>query len=125
VCADADPQALDSAIGTRLGTGLAVYITTGEMVAGRVDPHASPPRPAMLQIRLDGKTVRGAKDADGNQQHLMAALAGRSEPDATTAVLAQAKVSGAKTDEPATARRPSGHTEAARHRSDGPMCRTR
>ena len=30
-----------------------------------------------MPVRLDGETVRGAKDTDGNQRHLLAALAGR------------------------------------------------
>jgi predicted transposase YbfD/YdcC len=57
-----------------------------------------------MHIRLDGKTMRGAKDADGNQVHLMAAVAGPVQPGAATVVLAQGEVPGAKTNEPATAR---------------------
>src|SRR5260370_37876232 len=49
-----------------------------------------------MPVRLDGKTIRGAKDDEGNQRHLLAALAG---PDAaTSAIAAQAEV-GAKTNE--------------------------
>jgi DDE_Tnp_1-associated len=39
---------------------------------------------------LDGKTVRGAKDAAGNQRHLLAALAGRTAQ--SSVVAAQAEV---------------------------------
>ncbi|HET9116959.1 MAG TPA: ISAs1 family transposase [Pseudonocardiaceae bacterium] len=47
-------------------------------------------------MRLDGKTIRGARDAEGKQRHLLAALAG---PEAATSVVAaQAEVS-AKTNE--------------------------
>src|SRR2546422_6889344 len=57
----------------------------------------------LMQVRLDGKTVRGAKDADGNQLHLLAALAGT--PGGPTVIAAQAEVTGAKTEEPVAARR--------------------
>jgi predicted transposase YbfD/YdcC len=51
---------------------------------------------ALMQVRLDGKAVRGAKDADGNPVRLLAALVG---PDAgTSLVAAQAEV-GKKTSE--------------------------
>jgi predicted transposase YbfD/YdcC len=92
VCTDADPGALDAAVGTWLGSRLPY--------AGLVPADASRP---MMQIRLDGKTLRGAKDCEGNQVHLMAALAGDCEPGAATVVLAQGEVPGAKTNEPATA----------------------
>ena len=49
-----------------------------------------------MPVRLDGKTVRGAKDAEGNQRHLLAALAGRTA--ASSVVAAQAEV-GVKTNE--------------------------
>jgi hypothetical protein len=47
-------------------------------------------------VRLDGKTIRGAKDAKGNRRHLLAALAGPTAQDSVLA--AQAEV-GAKTNE--------------------------
>ncbi len=47
----------------------------------------------LIPVRVDGKTVRGAKNADGNQVHLLAALAGE-----RGVVAAQAEV-GAKTNE--------------------------
>src|ERR1035438_6444776 len=47
----------------------------------------------LVPIRVDGKTVRGARNPDGSQVHLLAALAGR-----RGAVAAQTEV-GAKTNE--------------------------
>ena len=47
----------------------------------------------LIPVRVDGKTVRGARNADGSQVHLLAALAG-----ARGVVAAQAEV-GAKTNE--------------------------
>jgi predicted transposase YbfD/YdcC len=93
VCTDADPGALDAAIGTWLRSRLPDE--------GPVD---GPVSETTMHIRLDGKTMRGAKDADGNQVHLMAAVAGPVQPGAATVVLAQGEVPGAKTNEPATAR---------------------
>ena len=49
-----------------------------------------------MQVRLDGKAIRGAKDADGNQVRLLAALAG---PDAATPVIAAQAEAGKKTNE--------------------------
>ena len=49
-----------------------------------------------MPVRLDGKTVRGAKDADGNQRHLLAVLAGRTAQ--SSVIAAQAEV-GVKTNE--------------------------
>jgi predicted transposase YbfD/YdcC len=51
---------------------------------------------ALMQVRLDGEAIRGAKDADGNQVRLLAALAG---PDAATAVVAAQAEVGKKTNE--------------------------
>jgi len=57
---------------------------------------AGPDDPARLMpVRLEGKTVRGAKDADGNQRHLLAALVGRTAQ--SSVVAAQAEV-GVKTN---------------------------
>ncbi|MFY1673877.1 ISAs1 family transposase [Plantactinospora sp. WMMB334] len=101
VCTDTDTRALDTAIGAwttarRSGRGPA---------AGRHDPadQVSQPLPADL-LRLDGKTVRAAVDADGDQMQLLAALAGGTEPGAVAVVIGQAEVTGAKTNEPACAR---------------------
>ena len=49
-----------------------------------------------MQVRLDGKAIRGAKDADGNQVRLLAALAG---PDAAASVVAAQAEVGKKTNE--------------------------
>ena len=49
-----------------------------------------------MQVRLDGKAVRGARNADGNQVRLLAALAG---PDAASSVVAAQAEVGAKTNE--------------------------
>jgi hypothetical protein len=49
-----------------------------------------------MQVRLDGKTLRGTRDADGNQRHLLAALVG---PDAAASVVAAQAEVGAKTNE--------------------------
>ena len=49
-----------------------------------------------MQVRLDGKAIRGAKDADGNQVRLLAALVG---PDAATSVVAAQAEVGKKTNE--------------------------
>jgi predicted transposase YbfD/YdcC len=48
------------------------------------------------RVRLDGKTIRGATDAEGNQRHLLAALVG---PDAAHSVLAAQAEVGATTNE--------------------------
>ena len=56
-----DAHALDTAV-----TGwLHAQITAGRLSAGQF---------TALVLALDGKTVRGARDADGNQLHLFAAL---------------------------------------------------
>jgi predicted transposase YbfD/YdcC len=49
-----------------------------------------------VPVRLDGKTIRGAKDAEGNQRHLLAALAG---PGARSPVIAAQAEVGVKTNE--------------------------
>jgi predicted transposase YbfD/YdcC len=49
-----------------------------------------------MQVRLDGKAIRGAKDADGNQIRLLAALVG---PDAAASVVAAQAEVGKKTNE--------------------------
>ncbi len=52
--------------------------------------------PALVQVRLDGKAVRGARNADGTQVRLLAALVG---PDAASSVVAAQAGVGAKTNE--------------------------
>jgi hypothetical protein len=49
-----------------------------------------------VPVRLDGKTIRGAKDAEGNQRHLLAVLADSAAQ--SPVVAAQAEV-GAKSNE--------------------------
>ena len=101
VCTDTDARALDTAIAAwtaarRSGRGPAAdRQDSGERV--------SEPLPVDL-LRLDGKTVRGAVDADGSQVQLLAALAGGTEPGTVAVVIGQAEVTGAKTNEPACAR---------------------
>src|SRR5262249_30733538 len=50
----------------------------------------------LVPVRLDGKTIRGAKDAEGNRRHLLAALAG---PNAAASVIAAQAEVWAKTNE--------------------------
>jgi predicted transposase YbfD/YdcC len=91
VLTDADTEALDVAVGTWL-MNLAGFTTpaTASRDAGEEDCSA------LMQVRLDGKAVRGARDADGNQVRLLAALAG---PDAATSVVAAQTEVGVKTNE--------------------------
>jgi predicted transposase YbfD/YdcC len=88
VLTDADPEAFDVAVGTWLMdlAGSATAATAGEEDCSR----------ALMQVRLDGKAVRGAKDAGGNQVRLLAALVG---PDAATSVVAAQAEVGVKTNE--------------------------
>lgn len=58
-----------------------------------------------IQVRLDGKTVRGAVDTRGEQLHLLSALAGPPHPGAATVVIAR---------HPPTARRPGNLPPPAR-----------
>lgn len=88
VLTDADAEAFDAAIGQWL-SGLAGF--TPLPASG--DDRESP---GFVQLRLDGKTIRGAKDAEGNQMHLLAALAG---PDAANSVVAAQAEVGVKTNE--------------------------
>jgi predicted transposase YbfD/YdcC len=88
VLTDTDAGAFDAAVGRWL-TGLAGFTPLPASGDSRESP-------GFVQIRLDGKTVRGAKDAEGNQVHLLAALVG---PDAATSVVAAQAEVGAKTNE--------------------------
>jgi hypothetical protein len=66
---DAEADALDAMVGT-----CQMSIIDGEPSA----PAAEEDDPAeLVPVRLDGKTVRGVRDAAGNQRHLLAALVGR------------------------------------------------
>lgn len=85
---DADAEAFDAVIG-QWRSGLAGFTT--ELAAGD-DGDV----PGCVQVRLDGKTIRGAKDAEGNQTQLLAVLVG---PDAATSVVAAQTEVGAMTNE--------------------------
>jgi predicted transposase YbfD/YdcC len=92
VLTDADPGAPDAAVGTWL-MNLAGF--TAPAAAG-LDAGEEAGSRALMQVRLDGKAIRGAKDADGNQVRLLAALAG---PDAAASVIAAQAEAGKKTNE--------------------------
>ncbi|WP_433462421.1 ISAs1 family transposase [Spirillospora sp. CA-128828] len=99
VVTGADTEAFDAAIGTWLMNNLLACAATPEV--GNGDEHDG----AMVQVRLDGKSVRGATDADGHQLHLLAALAGPPGPTREAVVVAQTEVDGAKPRESVVARR--------------------
>ena len=90
VVTDADAEVFDAMVGSWLMSRLPGEPPVQDEAAGQDDP------PGLMPVRLDGKTVRGAKDADGNQRHLLAVLAGRTAQ--ASAVAAQAEV-GVKTNE--------------------------
>jgi predicted transposase YbfD/YdcC len=100
VVTDADAEAFDATAGKWLMSGLPREPAgrDGTANAGQDGTAGSgPDEPATLMpIRLDGKTVRGAKDAAGNQRHLLAALVGCTAQ--SSVVAAQAEV-GVKTNE--------------------------
>jgi predicted transposase YbfD/YdcC len=85
VLTHADADAFDTAVGTWLAS--AAELTWS--------PLAEDAR-GFVQVRLDGKTIRGSKDTEGNQGHLLAALVGTDA--AHSVVTAQTEV-GAKTNE--------------------------
>jgi predicted transposase YbfD/YdcC len=84
VVTDADAEVFDAMVGRWL---------TCRQAAGQGEDPAGVGTAGLVPVRLDGKTVRGAKDGEGNQRHLLAALAGH-----CPVVAAQAEV-GAKTNE--------------------------
>jgi predicted transposase YbfD/YdcC len=92
VLTGADAEAFDAAVGTWL-MNLAGFSTPATAGSGTGEEDGSP---ALLQVRLDGKAVRGARDAGGNQVRLLAALAG---PDAAISVVAAQAEVGVKTNE--------------------------
>jgi predicted transposase YbfD/YdcC len=92
VLTDADTEAFDAAVGTWL-MNLAGFTTRA---AASGDTGEADCSQALMQVRLDGKAVRGAKDADGNQVRLLAALVG---PDAGASVIAAQAEVGVKTNE--------------------------
>ncbi len=95
VCTDTDADVLDAVIAE-----WTVIQRSGS------PEQASTSADAPTQVRLDGKTVRGAVDGDGDgeQLHLLSALAGSPGPDPAAVIIAQAPTDGAKTREPETAR---------------------
>jgi hypothetical protein len=92
VLTDGDTGALDAAVGMWL-MNLAGFTTSA--TASRDNGEEDCSR-ALMQVRLDGKAIRGAKDADGNQVRLLAVLAG---PDAAASVVAAQAEVGKKTNE--------------------------
>jgi len=90
VITDADADVFDATVGSWLMGSLPGEPPAGDEAAGQDDPAG------LMPVRLDGKTVRGAKDAAGNQRHLLAALVGHTAQ--SSVVAAQAEV-GVKTNE--------------------------
>jgi predicted transposase YbfD/YdcC len=90
VITDADAEVFDAAVGGWLMGRLPGETAAQDDAAGQESPAG------LMPVRLDGKTVRGAKDADGNQRHLLAVLAGRTAQ--SSVIAAQAEV-GVKTNE--------------------------
>ena len=93
VLTDTDPEAFDATVGAWL-MGMAGF-TVPDPIGGGGDPADRNER-LLMQVRLDGKAIRGAKDADGGQVRLLAALVG---PDAATSVVAAQTEVGKKTNE--------------------------
>jgi predicted transposase YbfD/YdcC len=92
VITDADAEMFDATVGSWLMGGL-----LAEPAAQDADSGAGHDDPVeLMPVRLDGKTVRGAKDPAGSQRHLLAALVGRTAQ--SSVVAAQAEVGG-KTNE--------------------------
>jgi predicted transposase YbfD/YdcC len=87
VVTGADAAALDAAAGA--------WLTERARAAGDLagTGRGGDPEVPLIPVRVDGKTVRGARNADGSQVHLLAALAGR-----RGVVAGQIEV-GAKTNE--------------------------
>ena len=103
VLTGADPEMFDAAVGAWLMNAAGFTAP----VAGGADDRV-PGRGALMQVRLDGKAIRGAKDADGNQVRLLAALVG---PDAAASVIAAQAEVGKKTNEVPVATRVLGQID--------------
>lgn len=92
VVTDTDARAFDRVVGTWLMARLADHSpdtgpdAEGEGEGERDDGDSS----GLIQVRLDGKVVRGATDAEGRQVHLLAALTGR--PGDVAVVAAQVQI---------------------------------
>jgi predicted transposase YbfD/YdcC len=92
VVTDADAEVFDAMVGSWLmGSLLAEPVGQGGAADADRDDLVG-----LMAVRLDGKTVRGARDAAGSQRHLLAALVGRAAQ--SSVVAAQAEV-GVKTNE--------------------------
>ncbi len=87
VITDADAEAFDAIVGRWL---------TSRQAAREQEGAGGDDAAGLVPVRLDGKTIRGAKDDEGSQRHLLAALAGH--PAQSPVIAAQAEV-GAKTNE--------------------------
>jgi predicted transposase YbfD/YdcC len=92
VMTDAGTEELDAAAGTWLMS--LAGLDAPAAASGDAGEEAG--RPALVQVRLDGKAVRGARNPDGTQVRLLAALAG---PDAASSVIAAQAGVGAKANE--------------------------
>jgi predicted transposase YbfD/YdcC len=88
VLTDAGTEELDAAAGT--------WLMDLAGLAGPPEAGGEGCPPALTQVRLDGKAVRGARNPDGTQVRLLAALVG---PDAVSSVIATQAAVGAKTNE--------------------------
>jgi predicted transposase YbfD/YdcC len=88
VLTDAGTGELDAAAGT--------WLMDLAGLAGQPEAGGEGRPPALTQVRLDGKAVRGARNPDGTQVRLLAALAGA---DAASSVVAAQAAVGAKTNE--------------------------
>jgi predicted transposase YbfD/YdcC len=86
VVTGADTAALDAAAGAWL---MQRASDAGDLAGTGHDGGEAP----LIPVRADGKTVRGARNADGSQVHLLAALAG------SRGVVAAQTEAGAKTNE--------------------------
>jgi DDE_Tnp_1-associated len=90
VITDADADVFDGTAGSWLMSSLLGGPDgQGAADAGQDDPAE------LMPVRLDGKTVRGAKDAAGNQRHLLAAMVG---PAAQSSVVAAQAEVGVKNE---------------------------
>jgi hypothetical protein len=94
VVTGADADVLDAAAGSWLMSSLlSEPAGQGEIAGAGADQDDLA---ELMPVRLDGTTVRGARDAAGNQRHLLAALAGRTAQCPVVAAHAEA---GVKTNE--------------------------
>jgi predicted transposase YbfD/YdcC len=92
VVTDADADVFDATVGSWLMSSLPGEPADLREAAGTGRDDLA----GLVPVRLDGKTIRGARDAEGNQRHLLAALVGRTA--ASSVIAAQAEV-GVKTNE--------------------------